>query len=169
MPRQLVIDSSTIFAFERAKLLDMLAQLPYRLIIPPAVKDEIEAGNKSLLSLVSVVPLKGRSLKKAVSFKSFGVGKGEAECCVLATRLKLDFIVCDDRKFIRQRFLSSNRDLKNVKVIGFSFLLYLLHKSRKITDTDIRTLFEKVIASNNWKRSEVQVSNRRFLHEMGFT
>lgn len=166
MQKQLVIDSSTLFAFEKAGLLNLLGSLPFQLIIPEGVRGEIESGNgKVLLGFVKVVPLNGRSLRLSRSMAAFGVGNGEAECCALAARLKLGFIVCDDRKFIRQRFFSSDEKLKSVKIFGFSFLLYLLHK-QKLIDA-VWSYFDKIILANNWHRSEVQVSNYSFLKEMG--
>ncbi len=166
MQKQLVIDSSTLFAFEKAGLLNLLGSLPFQLIIPEGVRGEIEAGKgKALLGFVKIVPLKGRSLKLSRSLGAFGTGKGEAECCVLAARLKLGFIVCDDRKFIRQRFFSSDRKLRSIKVFGFSFLLYQLHRKKLMAD--VWRCFDRIITANNWGRSEVQVSNYTFLKEIG--
>lgn len=168
MQKQLVIDSSTLFAFEKARLLDLLGSLSCQLIVPAAVKEEIEVGDgKPLLNFVKVMPLKGRSLKLSRSLAVFGIGNGEAECCALAFRLKLGFIVCNDRKFIRQRFFSSDEKIKSIKLFGFSFLLYQMYKQKLIPD--VWNHFDKIILANHWGRSEVHVSNHTFLKEMGFS
>lgn len=167
MPRQLIIDSSTLFAFEKSGFAALLQKLDCELVVPVSVKDEIEQGKgKVLPCIVKVVPLKGRSLKKSSAFEHLGVGRGEAECCVLAARLKSGFIVCDDRKFLRQRFFSDDEKLKAIKVVGFAFLLHLLFK-KKVVD-DVWSYFNKIISSNNWQRSEVHVANYTFLKALGY-
>ena len=88
MLNSLVIDSSTLLAFEKAGLVDFLHNVGLRIFIPNSVKAEIEAGGKSLvLDAIQVVPLRGRSIKKAGLLENLGIGKGEADCCVLAARL----------------------------------------------------------------------------------
>ena len=167
MPRKLVIDSSTLLAFEKAGLVGFLARLGLKIVVPPSVKAEIEVGGMaSLLEVIEVLQLRGRSIKKSRALENLGIGRGEADCCVLAKKLKLGFIVCDDRKFVRQRFLSADKSLKAVKVFGFSFLLDLLCK-RKVM-SDVWPVFEKILDSNNWRRSEVEVANYAFLKEMGY-
>lgn len=167
MPRKLVIDSSTLLAFEKADMVDLLPRLGLKLLVPPSVKAEIEAGSTaSLLEVIEVLQLRGRSIKKSRALENLGIGQGEADCCVLAKKLKLGFIVCDDRKFVRQRFLSADKNLKAVKVFGFSFLLDLLCKRKVISD--VWPVFEKILDSNNWRRSEVEASNYSFLKESGY-
>ena len=167
MLNSLVIDSSTLLAFEKAGMVDFLHKLSLKIFVPNSVKAEIEAGGKSLvLDAIQIVPLKGRSIKKTGLLENLGIGNGEADCCVLAARLKLGFIVCDDRKFVRQRFLSSEKSLKSVKVFGFSFLLHLLLKKHLIND--VWPFFEKIIVANNWRRSNVEAANVTFLLDMGY-
>lgn len=167
MPRQLVIDSSTLLAFEKARLVGLLKKLDYTLVVPFSVKEEIEkGGGRELLALVEAAHLRGRSIKKASALKQLGIGAGEADCCVLANRLKLHFIVCDDRKFVRQRFFSSDKTLKKTTVIGFAFLLHKLFRNKSIDD--VWHYFDRIISSNNWERSEVQSSNYTFLRALGY-
>lgn len=167
MLRQLVIDSSTLFAFEKAGLVGLLSKLRLKILVPQSVKAEIEAGSTvSLLRTVEVLQLRGRSIKKSRALESLGISKAEADCCVLATRLKLGFIVCDDRKFLRQRFLSTDKTLKAVEVFGFSFLLHLLYKHKIISE--VWPVFEKILDLNNWRRSEVEAANYAFLKESGY-
>ncbi len=128
---------------------------------------EIKAGNDdSPLDAVEVVQLRGRSIKKSRALENLGIGKGEADCCGLANRLKLDFIVCDDRKFVRQRFLANDKALSAVTIFGFSFLLHLLYERKAVNA--VWPYFDKIIASNNWRRSEVEAANYSFLKEMGY-
>ena len=135
-----------------------------RIIIPKAVKEEIK--NKKILRLCRIQELKGRTLKLSKSLEHLNIGKGEAQCCALANRLKLKFIICDDRKFIRQKFFSSDRHIQNIKILGFSFFLHIFYKKRLIKD--IWEHFDKIINSNNWERSEVLIANYTFLKEMGY-
>ena len=167
MLSSLVIDSSTLLAFEKAGMVDFLHKVGLRIFVPNSVKAEIEAGGKSsVLDVIQVVPLRGRSIKKSGSLENLGIGKGEADCCVLAARLNLGFIVCDDRKFVRQRFLSSEKSLKSVTVFGFSLLLHLLLEKHVIPD--VWPFFERIIAANNWRRSDVEAANVAFLIGMGY-
>lgn len=165
--RRLVTDSSTLIAFEKAGLVGLLPKLSVKILVPQSVKAELEAGSTaSLLKIIDVLQLKGRSIKKSRALENVGIGNGEADCCVLAHRLKLGFIVCDDRKFVRQRFLSNDKTLMSLKIFGFSFLLHLLYKRKIISE--IWPIFEKILISNNWRRSEVEASNYLFLKKFGY-
>lgn len=161
----LVVDSSTLFALERVGLIKFLNKINNEIIIPSAVKEEIIRGReKGLLKKVKIEELRGRSLKKKRSLESLGIGKGEAQCCVLASKLKLNFIICDDRKFLRQRFL--NKNLEKIKIKGFAFFLDIFYKKKLIND--IWEYFDKIIKLNNWERSDVHAANYVFLKEKGY-
>ncbi|MBI2655165.1 hypothetical protein HYX06_01955 [Candidatus Woesearchaeota archaeon] len=164
MPRKLVADSSTLIALERADLIKFLSMINYAVIIPPSVKDEVNSDK--ILKFCKVQELNGRTLKLSKSLEHLGIGKGEAQCCALAIKLKLRFIVCDDRKFIKQRFFLDNKNVQNIKVLGFSFFLHLFYKKKLIKG--IWQHFDRIVKLNNWERSEVQVSNYTFLKEMGY-
>jgi len=158
----LVIDSSSLIALERANLLGKLKYLGFKLIVPKTVSLEFGTINQKIIKTES---LKGKSIKKAKSLVSKGIGRGEAECLVLADKLKTGFIICDDRKLLRQKYLLEDKILEKIEIAGFSFILHLLFKKKQIKD--IWKLFNDVIEKNNWKRSEVEVANFVFLKEMG--
>ena len=130
MPRKLVVDSSAIIALERAGLIKFLKKINYSVIIPKSVKEEI--NNNKTLKFLRMEEVKGRTLKLSKTLEYLGIGKGEAECCALAAKLKLDFVICDDRKFIRQKFFSYNKTMQNMGVLGFSFFLHIFYKKRLI-------------------------------------
>lgn len=161
---RLVVDSSTLFALERADLIKFLNKTGYEIIIPGSVKEEIVKDSKGILNKVKIEPLRGKSLKKSKFLENIGIGKGEAQCCILANKLKLDFIICDDRKFLRQRYL--NKDLEKIKINGFAFFLDIFIKKKIIKD--VWEYFNKIIKLNNWERSEVEAANYVFLKEMGY-
>lgn len=158
----MVIDSSSLIALERANFLSKLKYLGFKINVPKTVSLEFGTINQKIIKIES---LKGRSIKKANSLVSKGIGRGEAECLVLAEKLKTGFIVCDDRKLLRQKYLLEDKILENIEIAGFSFILHLLFKKKQIVD--IWKLFNEIIEKNNWKRSEVEVSNFAFLKEMG--
>lgn len=110
--------------------------------------------------------LKGRTLKYSKSLEHLNIGKGESQCCALANKLKLEFIICDDRKFIRQRFFLNDKNVQKIKVLGFSFFLHLFHKKKLIKN--VWEYFDEIIKLNNWERSEVLIANHTFLKEMGY-
>ena len=124
-------------------------------------------------------------MKLSKSLEYLNISKGEAQCCALANKLKLGFIICDDGKFIRQKFFSDNKQLQNIKVLGFSFFLHIFYMSvnrKAISEHAQKSLifdkkgliknvweyFDKIIELNNWERSEVLVANYTFLKEMGY-
>ena len=75
MSSLLVIDSSTLFALEKSGLTGFLLSLKRELIVPKAVKVEIEEGESTeTLRFVKVVELKGRSLKKCLELQKLGIG-----------------------------------------------------------------------------------------------
>ena len=133
------------------------------IIVPKFVS--IEFG-KIKQKNIMVENLKGRSIKKVNSLISRGFGRGEAECLVLADKLRTGFIVCDDRKLLRQKYLLEDKILENTDITGFSFILHILFKKKQISD--IWKVFNTVIEKNNWKRGEVEVANFTFLKEMGY-
>ena len=164
MPKILVADSSTLIALERAGLIKFLKGIDYDVIISNAVKEEVK--NQKILKFLKVYELRGRTLKLSKSLEHLNIGRGEAQCCALANKLKLNFVICDDRKFIRQKFFSNNKDIQNIKVLGFSFFLHIFHKKKLIKD--VWKYFDKIIELNNWERSEVLAANYTFLKEMGY-
>ena len=163
----MVTDSSSLFALQRGQLISHLKQIPFTVIIPPKVKEEIERGEnfRELLKLVTVQFLHGRTLKKAESLEYLKIGHGEAQCCALAFHLGLDFIICNDRKFIRQRFFSNDNNLKQISVLGFAFFLHVFYKEKLIDN--VWNYFHTIIKLCNWERSEVQLANYDFLKQLG--
>ena len=164
MLKKLVADSSTLIALDRAGLISYLGKIDYKIIIPKAVKQEFK--NDIALDNLELHELKGRTLKKSRTLEQLNIGKGEAQCCALANKLKLGFIICDDIKFIRQRFFSVDQKLKNIKIVGFAFFLHIFYKKKLIDD--VWPCFNKIIKSSNWERSEVLAANYTFLKEMGY-
>lgn len=162
MLKKLIIDSSTLIALERAKLLNFLNKINYELIIPNAVYEEV----KIKLRNIRIEIIKGRTLKFSKKLEALGFGKGEAECLSLAKKLNLRFIVCDDAKALRKLFFLRDDDIRNLRILGFSFFLHLFYKKGLIED--VWLYFNNIINSCKWERSEVQISNYTFLKEFGY-
>ena len=159
----MVIDSSSLIALERVNLLGKFKYLDSKIIVPKTVS--LEFGNTDQKT-IRIRNLKGRSIKKANSLVGKGFGRGEAECLVLADKLKTGFIVCDDRKLLRQKYLMEDKILEKKEIAGFSFILHILFKKKQING--IWEVFNDVIKKSNWKRSEVEAANFAFLKEMGY-
>ena len=115
---------------------------------------------------IRIENLKGRSIKKVKSLISKGFGWGEAECLVLAEKLKINFIICDDRKLLRQKYMLEDKILKDIEIVGFSFIIHILFKKKQISD--VWKAFDDIIEKNNWQRSEVEAANFVFLKEMRY-
>lgn len=159
----LVTDSPSLIALERVNLLSKLKYLDFKMVIPKSVS--LEFG-KIKQGKVKIENLRGKSIKKAKSLISKGFGQGEAECLVLAEKLKLNFVICDDRKLLRQKFMMEDKILDKIDIAGFSFILHLLYKKKQIKD--IWGVFNKIVEKNNWKRSEVEAANFVFLKKLGY-
>lgn len=160
----LIVDASSLISLERVELLKFLDKITFDIKIPKSVSQEM--GNILHCKNIQVEELKGKSLKLSRSLENIGIGKGEAECIALAHKFGLKFIICDDRKLIRQIFFSQNRIVREIKILGFSFFLHLFYQKNLIKD--VWDYFSLIIEKNNWKRSEVQVANYTFLKEMGY-
>ena len=162
MLKILVVDSSSLIALDRVGLLDLLGKVDYAVLIPQHVYEEVKINK----SFINVKKLNGRTLNIAKKLKKLNIGDGEAECCALALSLKLEFIVCDDNKFIKTRFYLGKSRLLNLKILGFSFLLHLFYKNKLIDN--VWDHFNNIIKLNNWERSVVQVTNYTFLKQLGY-
>ena len=160
---KIIVDTSTLISLERVDLIKLLNKVDYKIIIPKAVEKEIRFTYK--LKNIEVVELVGRSLKKSNDLEKLGIDKGEAQCCVLAKKLRLKFIICDDRKFIRQRFFL-DKQFNGINIVGFSFFLHIFYRRNLIKD--VWSYFNKIINLNHWERSEVQIVNYIFLKELGY-
>lgn len=160
-----IIDSSTLISLERVALIKLLDKTNCKITIPSSVKEEIGDICDNLKN-VEVKGLSGNTLKISKTLQELKIGKGESDCIALAKNLGIKFILCDDRKLLRQIFFSKNKSLKEIKILGFSFLLHEFYKNKLITD--IWDNFQNIIKKNGWKRSEVQVSNYMFLRELGY-
>ncbi len=165
MQRILIIDTSTLIALERAKILEFLDKIDYIVYLPENVHRAVGNRLDNLKSL-KIEKLNGRTMKLSRNLTKLGIGVGEAECIALANKLNLDFIICDDRKLIRQIFFSTNKNIKKIKVLGFSFLLHQFYKKKLIDN--IWDNFNLIMNLCNWQRSEVYASNHTFLKELGY-
>lgn len=162
----LIIDSSTIIGLERAGLLDKLKKLDFPILLPRGVFEELGLEALKTWGNITIEHLRGKSMNKKSELIKAGIGNGEAECLVLAAKMKLGFIVSDDRKLIRQKYFFPVGILQKINILGFSFMLHLFEKSGLIKD--IWASFDEVINKNNWKRSEVEIANYSFLKSMGY-
>jgi len=161
----LVIDSSTLISLEKSDLLNFLDNINFKLLIPESVKKETR-GICDSFGKISTRAISGNTLKLSRDLQKIGIGTGEADCVALAKSLKLKFVVCDDRKLIRQVFFSKNKNLRVLRVLGFSFLLDKFFRDKLVDD--IWKTFDNVIKRNNWERSVVQIYNYAFLKKLGY-
>jgi len=161
----LIVDSSTLISLEKANLLNYLSKINYNILVPQSVAVEI-GDICRLIKNLKIVELKGRTLKISKDLMDLSIGSGESDCVALAFRLKKSFVICDDRKLLRQIFFSSNRGLRKIKILGFGFFLHVFRRENFISD--VWDIFHLIIEKNNWERSEVQVANYSFLKEMGY-
>ena len=160
MLKILIIDSSTLIALDRVDLIPFLDKLNYNFIIPQSIREEI--GDTYLnCKKIKVETLNGKTVQVSKNLQELNIGSGEADCVALANSYNLDFIVCDDRKLLRQIFFSKNPILKRFKIVGFSFLLYQFYKKGLINN--VWEHFEEIIKKSKWERSEVEVTNYLFL------
>lgn len=161
----LIVDSSTLIALERGELIRLLEKLSHKIIIPRAVAKEVGDIIKGFEN-VQIEELKGKTLKLSRGLESIKIGKGESQCVALAKKYKTNFVVCDDRRLMRQIAFSEKKSLREIKLLGFSFFLDKFYKKGLIND--VWDYFNKIIERCQWKRSEVQIANYTFLKERGY-
>jgi len=174
MGRALVIDSSTLIAIARANLfLKYAAELKnlFNFIIPEFVDQEVAKRDKMAptlkelisSSLIHVVKVQDKARVEKVHRDS-GLGRGEIACCLIAHELGLDFILCDDQKFLRTRGGVKDETISKMEVLGFSFILVTLYKIGTIAEEELRALFQEIIRRNNWRNSIIESINRIFIY-----
>ena len=107
-----VADTSPLTALISVGSVEILPKLFNRIIIPPAVWDELLAGHSTLPSWIEVTPVQHPEL--AVRFAA-QVDRGEAEAIELAKELKADRLLIDDMK---GRRLAESEGLPIIGLLG---------------------------------------------------
>jgi uncharacterized protein len=114
-----VSDTSPIRALSHLGMLGILETLFGEVIIPPAVVDELE-NPRSQLPVISLKPfpfvrVQPPADQKLVASLKRHLDRGESEAIVLATELKAEFLLIDERD---GRLAAATRGLVPLGVIG---------------------------------------------------
>lgn len=115
---KVVSNTTPIISLLKLNRLDLLKQLYKQIYIPTAVFNEIEAGKEKgfYKDLSSVNWINILEIKDKISVKYFlDLDSGEAEAIVLATELKADLIIIDEKL---GRFHAKHANLKVSGTIG---------------------------------------------------
>ncbi len=115
---KVVSNTTPIISLLKLNRLDLLKQLYKQIYIPNAVFNEIEAGKEkgfykdlSSISWINIIEINDK-----ISVKYFlDLDSGEAEAIVLATELKADLIIIDEKL---GRFHAKHANLKVSGTIG---------------------------------------------------
>ncbi len=161
----IIVDSSTLIALERGELINYLDKINLEIVIGKDVLNEIGDLKKSFTNY-RIENLNGKTKGFSENIEKLGIGKGEAECIAILTKLNQKLIICDDVKLTRQLFLFKNDKLNDLRINGFSFFLDIFCKKGLITD--VWPYFNKIIGECNWERSEVLALNFAFLKRLGY-
>lgn len=115
-----VSDASPLTSLAAIGHVDLLRRLYGRVLIPPAVQQELAAampGVPGFLDLpihswIEVVPVSGRALLASVEME---LDLGEAEAIVVAVEQRADLLLIDER---RGRLVASRLGVKVIGVLG---------------------------------------------------
>ena len=109
MPEPIIVDTSSLIALERIKLLQILCKIYKEVVIPESVIKEF--GNLSL-PCISIRKVESNLLKLLIT--DLNLGKGEADVIALASQTGLK-VVIDDSK---ARKVAENMGLEITGTIG---------------------------------------------------
>ncbi len=144
MPK-IVSNTTPIISLLKLSRLDILKDLYSDISIPYAVYQEIESGkNKSYyqdltkLSWINIVKIQDRNALKYF----LDLDAGEAESIVLATELRADLIIIDEKL---GRFYAKHADLKVTGTIGI-----LIKAKQQGIIKNLKPLLYELIEKNVW-------------------
>lgn len=142
---KVVSNTTPIISLLKLNQLDLLKQLYKQIYIPTAVFNEIEAGKDkefykdlSTINWINIIEIKDK-----ISVKYFlDLDSGEAEAIVLATELKADLIIIDEKL---GRFHTKHANLKVTGTIG------ILLKSKTVgLIENLKPLLIELTEKNVW-------------------
>lgn len=129
----IVSNSSCLIVLEKLGELDILQRLYGKIVIPPAVVDEVfrSTHKPDWMVVVKVKqPLASMILEKSI-------GDGESEAIALSLELKAELLIIDD---LAARKLATELNLKYTGVVG----VLLLAKGRGLI-SEVRTYLDQML------------------------
>lgn len=156
---KVVSNTTPIISLLKLNQLDLLKQLYKQIYIPTAVFNEIEAGkvkefykDLSTINWINIIEIKDK-----ISVKYFlDLDSGEAEAIVLATELKADLIIIDEKL---GRFHAKHANLKVTGTIG------ILLKSKAVgLIENLKPLLIELTEKNVWINEKLK---REILEKAG--
>lgn len=156
---KVVSNTTPIISLLKLNQLDLLKQLYKQIYIPTAVFNEIEAGKDkefykdlSTINWINIIEIKDK-----ISVKYFlDLDSGEAEAIVLATELKADLIIIDEKL---GRFHAKHANLKVTGTIG------ILLKSKAVgLIENLKPLLIELTEKNVWINEKLK---REILEKAG--
>jgi predicted nucleic acid-binding protein len=157
---KVVSNTTPIISLLKLNRLDLLQQIYQEIFIPGAVFREIEQGklkdfyqDLSKIDWIKIVEIKNKE-----SIKYFlDLDEGEAEAIVLATELKADLIILDEKL---GRFHAKHAGLKVTGTIG----VLIKAKSASQIDT-LKPLLEELTEKEVWINEKLKNEILRIVNE----
>ena len=157
MPKAVIVNSTPLIALSSIDKLGLLKELYGTVIIPNAVKDEIEAKSNSkahILLEASTDWIHVREINNVAHKQTFRtqLHDGEVEVIILGQELTADILVIDD-----------NSAREDAKYLGFNIIgtvgIILLAKSKGFI-YEVKPLLDRLIANG------IFISNRLYAEVM---
>ena len=118
-----ISDTSTVTALLQIGQADLLPTIFDRVIVPPAVRDELLRFHHSLPEFIGIGTIQDQ---QAADMLERDLDRGEAEAIVLAEESRADYLLMDEK---RGRSMAEARGLR---VIGLLGLLLMAKKAGKV-------------------------------------
>jgi uncharacterized protein len=138
----LICDTSVVQYLHQLRLLHLLPKLADRVIVPPAVTKELDAGRTLGVDVPDPYDLQWLCIKQPVSIAAIplinDLGPGETEVLMLALELQNAVAVLDDRL---ARQIAENLNLRYTGTLGI-----LLDAKQASYITDVASLLNKLEA-----------------------
>lgn len=142
---KVVTNTTPIISLLKLNKLEILRQLYQNIYIPVAVYNEVEAGKTTeyYKDLSKIDWIKIEKIKDENAVKYFlDLDLGEAEAIVLATELKADLIVLDEKL---GRYHAKHADLKITGTIGI-----LIKAKKEGLISELKPLLNELSEKNVW-------------------
>jgi uncharacterized protein len=142
---KVVSNTTPLISLLKLDRLEILNKIYSEICIPSAVYNEIEAGRDkpfyrdlSKIDWIKIIEIQNQNALKYF----LDLDSGEAEAIVLATEIKADLIIMDEKL---GRFHAKHADLKVTGIIGV-----LIKAKQQGIITEIKPLLSELIEKNIW-------------------
>jgi len=136
---RLVINTGPLIAFERIDCLEVIGELPYKILCPQEVRTELDEGEAAGHPRVDPPWLEVKALAKPLSRVSLvGLDRGEAAVIQLANELEIPVVAIDEWKGRRAALAANLQVTGSLGILGKAKLLGLIPALKPLVERAIQ-------------------------------